>query len=493
MQTTRLTGSYYTSQRIANYMVEWALRDKSDSLLEPSFGDGVFLDAAFDRFSALGNNTPTVIGVELQPTVFSKYADSAPLSFVGYCKDFMDHSEETAVSAVVGNPPYVSLRNLKEEDRTRAIDRTADYKIKMLSSGSLWMPFTIHASNMLVPNGRLAFVLPFEITYVKYAYPLWTYLGSNFGSLKVVRIHEDFFPDVDVETVLLFADQYGANTHCIDFEIYDSVDDLFADSISLKSKIEISDITHRKKPFAFSMLNEDQRNMKTNHYYSDLLRQYPAYMTKEQMYQVCHISKKTCLFLLQSGRVPCLDSGKKTRRFKIETANVIRYLADRELHPDRYKPPDGFYKRKRVKVKSRRKKRRKQGTDTPSPSVTGVDPCIMREYYRAELELYPDDVLTTRQISEFTGYSHSSVVRWCNKQYLQNFYIRHRFYVPKEYLLDFFTSRHFINISVKSELHKERNQQLIQYQAESCSAMVSTPQPSEKRTKNKVYTKNQGS
>ena len=208
-------------------------------------------------------------------------------------------------------------------------------------------------------------------------------------------------------------------------------------------------------------------HMKTNHYYSDLLRQYPAYMTKEQMYQVCHISKKTCLFLLQSGLVPCLDSGKKTRRFKIETANV--------------------------KGKSRRKKRRKQGTGTPSPSVAAIDPYIMREYYRAELELYPDDVLTAKQISEFTGYSYSSVVRWCNKQYLQNFYIRHRFYVPKEYLLDFFTSRHFINISVKSELHKERNQQLIQYQAESCSAMVSTPQSSEKRTKNKVYTKNQGS
>ena len=86
MQTTRLTGSYYTSQRIANYMVEWALRDKSDSLLEPSFGDGVFLDAAFDRFSALGNNTPTVIGVELQPTVFSKYADSAPLASTAFTR-----------------------------------------------------------------------------------------------------------------------------------------------------------------------------------------------------------------------------------------------------------------------------------------------------------------------------------------------------------------------------------------------------------------------
>ena len=30
-------------------------------------------------------------------------------------------------------------------------------------------------------------------------------------------------------------------------------------------------------------------HMKTNHYYSDLLRQYPAYMTKEQMYQVLRI------------------------------------------------------------------------------------------------------------------------------------------------------------------------------------------------------------
>ena len=228
-------------------------------------------------------------------------------------------------------------------------------------------------------------------------------------------------------------------------------------------------------------------HMKTNHYYSDLLRQYPEHMTKEQMYQVCHISKKTCLFLLQSGLVPCFDSGKKTRRFKIETVNVIHYLEDRELHPDRYKPPDGFYKRKRVKGKSRRKRRRKPGTGTPSPSVAAVDPHIMREFYKVELEIYPDDVLTTNQISEFTGYSHSSVVRWCNKQYLQNFYIKHRFYVPKEYLLDFFTSRHFINISVKSELHKERNQRMIQYQVESRSAMVSTSQPSEKKTKNKVY------
>lgn len=259
MQTTRLTGSYYTSQRIADFMVEWAIRARSDSLLEPSFGDGVFLDAAFERFSALGNANPEIVGVELQPTVFSKYADSAPKSFAGCCQDFIDYVPTQPISAIVGNPPYVTLRNLDESSRTKAIDCMARYKIKMLSSGSLWMPFTIHASHMLEAGGRIAFVLPFEITYVKYAYPLWNYLGNNFGSIKIVRIHEDFFPDVDVETVLLFAEQYGKSTNCVEFEIYDSVDNLFSGFDSIKAKIEITDIIHRKKPFSFSMLNSEQQ------------------------------------------------------------------------------------------------------------------------------------------------------------------------------------------------------------------------------------------
>ena len=188
----------------------------------------------------------------------------------------------------------------------------------MLSSGSLWMPFTIHASNMLSPNGRLAFVLPFEITYVKYAYPLWTYLGNNFGSIKVVRIHEDFFPDVDVETVLLFADQYGASTHSVDFEIYDSVDDLFADSKSLKSKIAILDITHRKKPFSFSMLNKNQRNMigilrkkKTIVPLIDLCKFNIGYVCADKDY--FHPNTETCkrYKLPPESLLPCISNGKE--------------------------------------------------------------------------------------------------------------------------------------------------------------------------------------
>lgn len=185
--------------------------------------------------------------------------------------------------------------------------------------------------------------------------------------------------------------------------------------------------------------------MKTSNCYSELLQQFPEYMTKNQMYKVCHISKKTCLFLLENGLVPCIDSGKKTRRFKIETNAVVHYLEDRELRPELYRPPQGFYKKKQSEL---------------NRALTEDDLLIMRQFYEAALKRYPD-VLTTKQVSEFTGYGESSVVRWCSKQQLKFFYIKRRLFIPKEYLIDFLVSWHFIGISVKSETHRKLNNQIL--------------------------------
>ena len=70
--------------------------------------------------------------------------------------------------------------------------------------------------------------------------------------------------------------------------------------------------------------------MITEKYCQEVLTEYPEYITKEQMYRICHISKKTCLFLLQSGLVPNIDSGRKTRCYKIKTTDVLQYLRDRD-------------------------------------------------------------------------------------------------------------------------------------------------------------------
>ena len=73
--------------------------------------------------------------------------------------------------------------------------------------------------------------------------------------------------------------------------------------------------------------------------YRYLLNQYPETVQKEQFRIICHISKRTARYLLQSGLVPCVQSGKKTRNYTIKTKDIVRYLERREIHPEKYKPP----------------------------------------------------------------------------------------------------------------------------------------------------------
>lgn len=67
---------------------------------------------------------------------------------------------------------------------------------------------------------------------------------------------------------------------------------------------------------------------------------YPEKIGLEQMRVICHISKKTARYLLTSGLVPCIDTGKKTRQYIINTKDVIAYLKKRQSNPQRYTPPN---------------------------------------------------------------------------------------------------------------------------------------------------------
>lgn len=73
--------------------------------------------------------------------------------------------------------------------------------------------------------------------------------------------------------------------------------------------------------------------------YSILLEQYPEVVSKDQMYKICHISKRKATWLLENGVIPCQDSGKKTRRFQIRTIDIVRYLAKRDSNPQEVSTP----------------------------------------------------------------------------------------------------------------------------------------------------------
>lgn len=161
----------------------------------------------------------------------------------------------------------------------------------------------------------------------------------------------------------------------------------------------------------------------------------PAYISKEQFYRICHISKSTALYLLQSGKVPCEDSGKKTRRYKIKKEDVKIYLENREVDPDAYSPRLNVYD--------------KNDKKDDIPEALRKE---MNRFFYKSITAYPD-VLCVGDVSEITGYAKSTVNEWCKKGYLKSFRKGNSNRIPKMHLLDFMCSPYFMKIGIKSPKH----------------------------------------
>ena len=50
----KLRGGYYTPHEISEFITKWAISDTSESVLEPSCGDGSFIKALTDCYKELG-------------------------------------------------------------------------------------------------------------------------------------------------------------------------------------------------------------------------------------------------------------------------------------------------------------------------------------------------------------------------------------------------------------------------------------------------------
>ena len=98
-----------------------------------------------------------------------------------------------------------------------------------------------------------------------------------------------------------------------------------------------------------------------------------------------------------------------------------------------------------------------RGSKYSNPSTEIIEK--MRTVYESATANYPD-VLKVKDVCEITGYGESTVIKWCKQKLFRRFFIRQRYKIPKESLIEFMMSPRFRGISVKSEKHKEYIEQM---------------------------------
>jgi adenine-specific DNA-methyltransferase len=258
----RQLGAFYTPHSATELMASWAVRRDNERILEPSFGDGAFLRAVKDSAAERGLTGVHVAGVEIDPLARQHAVNEQLIcDQEAFLDDFLSLTP-FPVEAVVGNPPYVRLRHLPSDQRRVALGAAEQVLRKPMDpAGSAWMPFVLHAMRFLERGGRLALVLPWEFTYVRYGRPLWGVLGRSFGSLQVLRTHERLFPGLLQDVVILLADGFGGHTEEVVFQAFERVDDLLLGVPVVDEPLSIADIEAGKRSFIRAMLPAKLRDL----------------------------------------------------------------------------------------------------------------------------------------------------------------------------------------------------------------------------------------
>ncbi len=180
-----------------------------------------------------------------------------------------------------------------------------------------------------------------------------------------------------------------------------------------------------------------------NDYYQQIINDYPEYVTKEQFYRIAHISKKTAQYLLQSKKVPCVESDKKTRKYKIKVSDIIDYLIDRELRPLYYTP---------------KTPKHQDNISSSSYLYIRVSSFSQEDYiglnnYLTNMLTELKDILTVKEISCFLGLANKIISRNCTRKIIRSFLIGGKRMVPKICLIEFLSSSCGICLIGKSKIY----------------------------------------
>jgi len=206
----KLRGGYYTPKGIASYIAEWAVRTKKDNVLEPSCGDGVFIEAVCNRLNALNcpesNLVKQVTGIEVDPYEARK---ASAYSAKVINEDFFtfNHDNNILYDVVVGNPPFIRYQNFDEKFRKIAFEQMQKQGFSPNRLTNIWLPFLVLSCNALKENGRIGMVVPAELFQVDYAAEARNFLSKFFEKLTIITFKQLVFEGIQQEVVLLLGEK----------------------------------------------------------------------------------------------------------------------------------------------------------------------------------------------------------------------------------------------------------------------------------------------
>ncbi|GIO40336.1 Eco57I restriction-modification methylase domain-containing protein [Paenibacillus apis] len=243
------TGSFYTPVSLVKYMSMHAIgRMNAPSILEPSVGDGRFVDI-------LSKYDGKIDAVEIDSSKIMDLSKRKLPNVELICNNFIKYSleSEKKYNLIIGNPPYITKKVLSETERDLSVQLMKFWSLPDSVFQNLWVSFVLGALKLLdVDNGAIFFVLPFEFLQVHYAEKLRCFLEEKFNLIEITTFKESVFPDIEQDVCLVYLTNKKGIEPIVKYTTVNNIEDF--------NVIEYSEIRRNKplKKWSNSILSDDE-------------------------------------------------------------------------------------------------------------------------------------------------------------------------------------------------------------------------------------------
>ncbi len=182
-------GQYFTPKLIVDLMISLSKVDKDAFILEPSSGEGVFIESLKKR------GFKNIIGYEIDKTLISNTNNIINESFITAKID-------KKYDLIIGNPPYIRWKNLEKELKEE-LNKNTLWNKYFNSLCDYSYIFILKSIELLKDGGELIFITPEYWLNTKHSLNLRNYMVKNGYFEEIIHFNETpIFDKATVSTII---------------------------------------------------------------------------------------------------------------------------------------------------------------------------------------------------------------------------------------------------------------------------------------------------
>lgn len=227
-------GQYFTPEVVADFMIDMADITTKSKILEPSCGEGIFLNLLQQK--GFNNLTAYEIDKEL----------AQEFSCVNY-ESFVSANIKTTFDLIIGNPPYIRWKNL-EDNLKQELSTNLIWNTYFNSLCDYLYIFILKSIELLNENGQLIFICPEYWMSTTHSITLRNYMVENGYFEEIYHFNETpIFDKVTVSIVIFkFVKSKNKSNKINVSKFYANQKLTTATLYNLKNKIDFKDTEYLK-------------------------------------------------------------------------------------------------------------------------------------------------------------------------------------------------------------------------------------------------------